>query len=223
LGERRVDGLTFTAHRYGGIPFIQMSDNDPTGEAELHFRNVSVHDPEGKNRRPLVDRGGGSRVAPQTATSVPVYLHDHYGPGRHAKIMSTAAKDFSPQRDQYSELAGVTGPDSRAKEVRDVDFPQLLDPVDDLPPATVITWPAPGHVARLANGALVVRGFTTDNESTRRVVVNGVAAESTDFNFHQWQARLPGIKPGKLKITAHAEDEAGNVEAMGHAIEVVVE
>src|SRR5216683_7089235 len=33
----------------------------------------------------------------------------------------------------------LTGDESRVAEVRDVDFPTLLDPTDDLPPATVIT------------------------------------------------------------------------------------
>ncbi len=108
-------------------------------------------------------------------------------------------------------------------EVKDVEFPKLLDPVDDLPPATVITSPAVGSATKLANGTLVVRGTTTDNLLTRRVLVNGIEARSSDFNFHQWEVTLTGLKPGKLKLEALAEDAAGNVEQMVHRVEVVAE
>ena len=33
--------------------------------------------------------GGGPRPTPKTEKGVPVYLHDWFGPGRHAKVVST--------------------------------------------------------------------------------------------------------------------------------------
>ncbi|MEX0715702.1 MAG: G8 domain-containing protein [Planctomycetaceae bacterium] len=221
-GSIAVDGLTFHAGRSGGIPMIQMSDNNPTGKAESHFRNVVVHRPEG-NRRVLVGRGGGAQVTPKTSTSVPVYLHDFYGTGRTAKVVSTAARDFRRGDDRYSEDAPVTGRDSLVAEVENVEFPQLLDPVDDLPPATIITSPAPGSPVKAENGVVVVRGVTTDNERTARVVVNGAEASDIDYGFHVWEARLTGVKPGKLTLTAFGEDAAGNKEQMPHAVTVLVE
>lgn len=222
-GSISVDGLEFTAHRSSRMPFIQMSDNNPSGRAESHFRNVRVVDTEGRNRRPLVDRGGGRVVPPKTDTSVPVYLHDHLEVGRTIQIVSVAAKDFSRNDSSFAEIEGVTGRESRAKDVSGVKFPKLLDPIDDTPPATVIVWPHPGQQARLVDGQLIVRGCTTDNEATRRVVINGVEARSTDFNFHAWEVRLPNVSPGKLTITAYGEDEAGNVEATAHVVEITVD
>ena len=64
---------------------------------------------------------------------------------------------------------------------------------------------------------------TINNEHTRRVLVNGVAAENRGFDFHEWEARLTNIKTGKLEITAVGEDAAGNVERMPHKLTVIVE
>ena len=92
FGRLTVDGLTFIGFPHDSqIPLIQMSDNNPTGEAESHFRNVRLLDRKDSSRRALVDRGGGARTAPITEHGVPVYLHDYYGPGRTANIASTAA------------------------------------------------------------------------------------------------------------------------------------
>jgi hypothetical protein len=177
------------------------------------------------NRRPVVDRGGGAQVEPTTASSVPVILHDYYGPGRHAKIVSTHAKDFAALERQGTlrKEPPLTGEDSRVSEVTNVEFPAILDPVDDLPPATIITSPVRGVTARRSGGKLVVRGTTTDNVGTRRVVVNGVEARDVDYNFHQWEATLEGVKPGEIELQAHAEDTAGNVESNVHKLTVTVE
>ncbi|MEX0701914.1 MAG: G8 domain-containing protein [Planctomycetales bacterium] len=224
FGTIAVDGLTFVGVRGGGgIPLIQMSDDNPTGKAESHFRNVVVEGRVENSRRALVDRGGGSVVRPSTPTSVPVYLHDHYGPGRHAKVVSTAARDFRRGDERYREEPPVTGRESRIEEVTGVEFPQLLDPVDDLPPATVITSPPPGTIVRAEGGVLVVRGATTDNGRTARVLVNGVEAADFDYGFHVWEARLTGVKSGKLTLAAHGEDAAGNKERTPHSVMVYVE
>ena len=56
-------------------------------------------------------------------------------------------------------------------EVRNVTFPRLLDPVDDLPPATVITCVhrEPGERG-VSTPRLIVRGTTSDNGTVRRVL-----------------------------------------------------
>jgi hypothetical protein len=220
-GSITVDGLTFTGQGRGGIPLIQMSDNNPSGTAETHLRNVRVGDRE-LERRTLVDRGGGTRVEPTTPQSVPVYLHDYYGPGRHAKVMNTHAKDFTVQQASYREEKPLTGKESRVTEVTNVEFPTLLQPVDDDPPATTITFPESEVPVKRDGKRLVVRGTTTDNVRTYRVVVNGVEAKSTDYNFHQWEAVLEDVPPGRMVLEAFAEDEAGNVEAHKHEVEINV-
>ena len=41
-GPLAVDGLTFDNCRSGGMPLIQISDDNPTGKAVSHFRNVKT-------------------------------------------------------------------------------------------------------------------------------------------------------------------------------------
>ena len=222
-GSITVDGLTFANVGYGGnMPPIQISDTNLSGKAETHMRNVKVEGKYESRRWPLVNRGGGPRPTPKSDTGVPIYLHDWYGPGKHAKVVSTAARDLPSDRSAYRKDDKITGNESLVTEVTDVEFPQLLDPIDDQPPATIITTPARGHVAHLKDGKLTIRGTTTDNEATKRVIVNGVEAKDVDYNFHQWEVTLTNLKPGKIKIEAYAEDTAGNKELTPHTITIDV-
>jgi hypothetical protein len=117
------------------------------------------------------------------------------------------AKDFMADGHKYRTESPLTGDESRVAETSDVAFPQLLDPIDDLPPMTVVT-----RVVR-RDGKLLASGVASDNGEIRRVVVNGVAAKSTGVNFSEWQADLP---TSDTEIVAHAEDAAGNVEKLAH-------
>ena len=210
-GVLAVDGLTFAGHRYGGptgMPLIQISDDNPTGTAESHFRNVKIDDNKGGERLALVNLGGGPRPTPKTPKGVPVYLHDWYGAGRHAKVASTKAKDLLADGNTYGQEVGLTGDESRVAQVTGIEFPKVLDPVDDLPPATVIT-----RVMR-DGGKLVVRGVTGENGTVKRVLVNGVEAKAMRENFAEWEAAVPMA----TKVTAHAEDVAGNVERLPHQV-----
>ncbi len=173
-GPLSVDGLTFADCSSGdGMPLIQISDDNPTGKAESHFRNVQLVNWTGSPKRSLVNRGGGPRPAPKTAQGVPIYLHDWFGPGRHAKVVSTKAPDFSADGLSYREEPLLTGNESRMAEVENIDFPTLLNPLDDLPPATVIT-----HATPLDGDRLRVRGSASDNGTIRSVQVNGQEARA---------------------------------------------
>ena len=143
---------------------------------------------------------------------MPTYFHDYFGPNRHAKVVSARADDLLADGNVYRELSPLTGDESRVAEVKDVEFPTLLHPVDDRPPATVIT-----HVSRPAAGKLLVRGTTSDNGRVARVVVNGREATAASANFAEWQIVLDAASSGESKLTAHAEDAAGNVEKLPHA------
>jgi hypothetical protein len=98
-------------------------------------------------------------------------------------------------------------------EVSNVEFPKLLDPVDDLAPTTVIT-----HITPLPGGKLRVRGSTADNGIVRRVLVNGTEAKAIAANFGEWEVTLDNPRQGGLSVQAHAEDAAGNVEKRAHAV-----
>jgi hypothetical protein len=88
-------------------------------------------------------------------------------------------------------------------------------PVDDLAPVTVVT-----AAERVAPGVVRVRGTTADNGLVRRVVVNGREARAVRPNHAEWEVELAGAGPGGFMVTAHAEDEAGNVETHPHAVVV---
>jgi hypothetical protein len=50
----------------------------------------------------------------------------------------------------------------------------------------------------------------------KRVLVNGVEAKAIGANFAEWEAELPA----GAKVTAFAEDVAGNVEKTPHELTV---
>jgi hypothetical protein len=100
---------------------------------------------------------------------------------------------------------------------KDADFPKPLDPVDDLPPATVITEVRPAD-----RGVLVVRGTTSDNGTVKKVVVNGKETRAVAANFAQWEVVLEGLRPGEQKLIARAEDAAGNVEKRPHVLSYTI-
>jgi len=220
-GTLAVDGLTFDGCRSGGMPLVQISDDNPTGKAETHFRNVkTAHWTDNSKAKSLANLGGGPRPKPKTEKGVPVYFHDWYGPGRHALVVSTRSGDFRADPERYKSDPPLTGDESRVAQVADVPFPNPLSPVDDLPPMTVIT-----HVERIGanstkpsspKAAYRIRGTTSDNGIVAKVVVNGIEAKATAVNFAEWEIVLKDIG-ADTKISAHALDAAGNVEKRPHA------
>lgn len=98
--------------------------------------------------------------------------------------------------------------------VPEASYPGPLDPLDDLPPVTVIT-----HVLRGADpGQRVVRGTTADNGTVKRVEVNGQPARPLRAGFAEWEVIVAAPARGGLKLTAQAEDEAGNQEQTPHIL-----
>jgi hypothetical protein len=214
-----VDGLTFEGiFGYGdNNALINILDIAAVSKT-AHFRNVKHDDRVGGSKRelltvtPMLDRPPST---PQDC--MPVYLHDFYGPGRNAKAMWIHSKECVNGAVKYHEEKPLCGKHNGiatvVAEVGDIEFPKLLDPVDDLPPMTVIT-----QVHKLPGGKLVVRGTTADNGSVKRVVVNGVEAKAMAANFAQWEVTLEKVPGGDGKLEGHAEDAAGNVEKTRHVV-----
>jgi hypothetical protein len=214
-GSLTVDGLTFAGHRNSGMPLIQITDHNPTGKAESHFRNVRVIDRRDNDKRALVNLGGGPRPQPKTPTSVPVFVHDYYGAGRTAKVVSARSGDArSAPAGTFKQDAPLTGDESLVTEVANVEFPTLLEPVDDLPPTTVIT-----HIAKKGAG-WIVRGCAADDSAVKEVVVNGVPARSLRADFAEWEVELNELKGDCPEVTAKATDAAGHAEALPHTVVV---
>ena len=96
------------------------------------------------------------------------------------------------------------------------NFPAPLEPVDDLPPATVIT-----SVSKNSAGQLVVRGTTSDNGVVQAVMLNGKKAQEIRSNFATWEAVLeiaPSQAGQPITLVAYAKDAAGNVEQQPHQL-----
>jgi hypothetical protein len=212
-GSFTVDGLTIEDLRGGnqGHPVVHMTDNNLSGGAESHFRNVVWKSEDG--RRPVFNRGGSLRVDPYVARGVPYFVHDYFGPGRHAKIVSTKAKDLLADGNQYRALPPLTGDESAVAEVGGVAWPELLADLDDVPPATIVVS------ARRENERLVVRGVSHDNGEIVSILVNDNEARivSRAAGVCDWEAALEATADGK--IVAYAKDASGNVERTAHRLD----
>ena len=210
-GMVTVDGLVFQDIHSNYDILIQLTHHNASGSAASHFRNVKLVGWSGSDKRALANVVDDSSLKP-TPKGVPIYLHDYFGPNRHAKIVSTQAADLLADGNTYREVSLLTGDKARVAEVHDIEFPKLLDPVDDRPPTTVITQVSP----QIAPRKLLVRGTTSDNGTVKRVLVNGSEARATANNFAEWEIVLDGVESGNVKLAARAEDTAGNVEKRPH-------
>jgi len=90
-------------------------------------------------------------------------------------------------------------------------YPAPLDPVDDRPPVTVMTYIGP-----VRGGHVVVRGATADDGTVKSVRVNGREARQLGPNFLEWEAVVEEPSASPMTFTAIAQDAAGNVEPAHH-------
>ena len=210
-GVLAVDGLTFDNIGSGGMPLIQISDDNVTGKAVSHFRNVKlVNWNDNSRQKALVNLGGGPRPQPKTEKGVPIYIHDWFAPGKHALVVSTRSPEYKAHPNDYQAVSLLTGDESRAAETTNAEFPAPVTPIDDLPPATVITN------AQRRENKLLISGSCSDNGTVKQVIVSGGSAKATSPNFATWEIELPSA--ATKTISAHAEDEAGNIERLAHEV-----
>ncbi len=121
------------------------------------------------------------------------------------------SKPVAPGAD-FRSVPVWTGDEALAAEVRDVAFPELLAPVDDVPPATLITG------VRVEGSQRIVRGVPHDNGTVAAITVNGRPA--TIVNQHagvaDWSITLDA--PPDDRFVAKAADTAGNAERTPHEL-----
>ena len=158
----------------------------------------------------MVDLGGGPRNR-HIVNGVALYFHDYPHTGEVTKVVSPANPEMLSDGD-YQTVKGFTGKDVRATVVHGVAFPTLLNPVDDLPPASMI------RSVKKSKGGLIVTGVSEDNGDVKSVRVNGEGARimSEAPGVVQWEARI--ALPADGLVTAAATDEAGNAETYVHRI-----
>ena len=215
-GSITVDGLKLEHFRNDSQahPLVHMTDNNLSGHAECHFRNVVISEVD--QRRAIFNRGGSQRVNPFVGQGVPYFIHDYYGAGRHARLVSLRATDLQQDGLTYREEPPLTGDESRVAEVTGLTWPRLLDLVDDLPPATIIT------ALERTGTALRVSGVTHDNGEIVEVLVNGRPATvvRSVAGVTDWFAEFAEV-PGD-GFVAGARDAAGNQEQTPHLLKPAV-
>lgn len=210
-GMLTFDGVTIDTA--GSYPF-ELTGRNPTPQTcDVHIRNYTVsniddgHDAagsEGSNAQPHPDRT--------------MYLHDFFGAGQDAKVIPASQTrndglnyQSMPPRFESNVRVAVTS----------VPFPTSpIQPVDNLPPATVIIYPAHGQIFPSQTHQITVVGTCIDASTITEVTVNGVPATPLGENFAQWQATLTNLSGGEVLIQAGARDEFGNVELTPHRVNV---
>ena len=211
-GVLTVDGLIFEGIKSTYNQLIPLTHLNDGGTAESHFRNFQVVNWKGNERRAIVNMYNDDSLEP-TSKGVPLYIHDFFGPGRHAKFASSLATDLLNDGNSYREILQVTGNRSRVAEVTNLTFPKPLSPIDDLPPTTVMT-----RFHHLPDGRLRVSGTASDNGEIRSVTVNGESCTPTEKNFVEWEIVLPATTRPNEILSSCATDMSGNVERVPHVV-----
>lgn len=203
-GSFTYDGLTIENCRVGRDPLIQLACTSPKPDQAGHFRNVKVVNSTSQSQ--VVDLGGGPRNS-KLEHSPAYYFHDFPTAGKTLRVVSSRYPNAGGPG-AYGPIARFTGRDVVAGEVQNIAFPTLLEPVDDLPPATAITS------VRREQGRWVVRGISHDNGEVAAVKVNGKEAQivSQTVGVAEWQIQVEG----NASVTAAATDRAGNTEKLAH-------
>jgi hypothetical protein len=161
-------------------------------------------------------------------------MHDAFGTDQDAVVLPATQSPSLPgvpQGLQFDSGADVVGPQGLHFAGRgatlvangDVPFPEdhpLMNQVDRVPPATVITWPNAGERVTLdESGSLTVRGVSLDASKVASVTVNGVAA-TVDANGMDWSVVFDDVPEGGIVIEASAIDTSGLAEELPHVLTV---
>ncbi|NBV22801.1 MAG: hypothetical protein EBS05_12910 [Proteobacteria bacterium] len=209
-GDFTYENVQLINCRSGRDPLIQLTCTSPKPGVAGHFRNVSWPGSESRAGK-VVDLGGGPRND-KLENSVAYYFHGYPAAGEMTKVVSVKFPTAMSGGD-YQSVDKFTGKDVRAAKTAPIAFPTLLDPVDDLPPATVIL-----SVRKQTSGKLLVRGLSQDNVHVAEVMVNGERATivTQQAGIADWEITLPATK----QLTASACDSSGNRERNGHKLAV---
>jgi len=212
FGTFTYDDLRLENCRVGRDPLIQLACTSPHPGAAGYFRHLTITNSISRSGK-VVDLGGGPRND-KLQYPVAYYFHDFPREGRVTKVVSTKFVG-ELNNGTYESVDGFTGRDVRAAELKSAEFPTLLEPVDDVPPATMITS------VQKVKGKLLVKGVTHDNDDIASVTVNGHAATiiSSHAGVSDWETSVN--ERGAVKLVAKAVDRSGNAESKGHVLELL--
>ena len=197
-GDFTFDRLTLRNCKIGRDPLIQLACTAPHSGVSGHFRDLKI---EGCRSRvgQVVDLGGGPRND-KLDHAVSYFFHEAEGT---KPVVSAKFPDVLKEA-EFVTVPNFTGPEVRAANVANVAFPTLLEPTDDVPPATLVT-----SVSN-TSGKWKLRGVSHDNGTVASVTVNGAKATilSQASGVADWEITL-----SESPKSAHATDAAGNVES----------
>jgi len=200
------DRLTFANCHLERDPLIQLTGIAPKPDVVGHFRDITITN----STRNVVDFGGGPRTN-KLERPVSYYFHDKTAPGAMTRVASMKLPQISNDA-AYRSITDWTGPEARAAEVTFIAFPELLQPVDDAPPATLIT-------SIVSKGAKrIVSGISHDNGEIATITVNGHPAKITaqQAGVADWTLMLNA--PADGRYLAKATDRVGNAELTPHEV-----
>ena len=209
FGNFTFDGLAFINCQLGRDPLIQLTVVGPAGGLSGHFRGVSIKN-SNSNSNSVVDFGGGPRTN-KIEHPVSYYFYDTPAVGTVTRVGSSKIPAIRGDN-AFQSSGGWTGPDALAAVAKDVAFPELLWPVDDQPPATLITQ------IRVVGHQRIVSGVSHDNGEVALVTVNGQPASivAQQAGIADWTITLDAPADGHW--SAHAQDRDGNQERMPHEL-----
>lgn len=209
FGTFTYEDVTLEDCRPGRDPLIQLACTSPSEGQAGHFRNITLLKSASRSAN-VVDLGGGPRND-KLQNGVAYFFHDMPREGLTTKVVSVKFEKTLKSGD-YRAMDGFTGKDVRAAAVSGVEFPCLLDPVDDLPPASAILS------VRRVGARLAVRGISHDNGEIVSISVNGAPARivSLSAGVADWEAAVE--IPADGLISAGAADKVGNVEETPHRV-----
>ena len=212
-GPLTVDGLTFD----GISGYCRQRPPDPDQRQQPDRRGCLVlpQRPWSSTARTRTaarssNVGGGTRTPPQhpaRRADLPARLLRRRAATRRSSAPAPATCWATAASTATSRRSPAT---SRAWPRSEIDFPTLLDPANDMPPATVITRRQPSG-RRLAPGPA---GPRSSDQTIRSVRVNGLPATPVEPNFAQWEVVVKAASTG---ANAHRARRGRGRARRGHA------
>ncbi|MCB0305718.1 MAG: hypothetical protein KDI38_18290 [Calditrichaeota bacterium] len=217
--------MSFQDHPEGLITFEQVvidSSNewpfkvygrDPRDEdCYVHVRDYTITNTEGGLN------GASSTSGVEPTPYIALFLHDWFGPGQDAKVIPAVQNPNDGLN--YQNMSPMFRNDIKVAQTS-AAFPN--NPVhknDNMPPATVITYPADLQMFSNQVNSITVRGTCIDASEVTSVTVNGVQATAVGDNFTRWEVTLTNLSAGTMDLVAKGTDTHGNVELNPHRIRI---
>lgn len=205
-GNFTYDRLTLVNCLLDRHPLVQLTAIGGQPGATGHFRGLSLSD--SRSAKGVFGFGGGPRTR-RTDNQVAYFFHGIPAANAVTSVVSIRLSK-EDERTVLPVVDGWTGADAQAHKMTNVAFPELLMPIDDLPPATLITRIDP------IGDRWKVSGVSHDNGNIEAILVNDQEATivARHAGVSDWMITLE--TPINRQLVASTIDADGNREQMPH-------